>query len=100
ERAGDAILDAILDPSRDIARGFDTWVAATRDSIVSGVRLGEDAEGRVLIGTAEGEVRPLDAGKLERLERQEGSIMPAGLEATMSDAELRDLVAFLRGLGG
>ncbi|HLU49620.1 MAG TPA: PVC-type heme-binding CxxCH protein, partial [Planctomycetota bacterium] len=97
ERAGDAILDAILDPSRDIARGFDTWVAATRDSIVSGVRLGEDAEGRVLIGTAEGEVRPLDAGKLERLERQEGSIMPAGLEATMSDAELRDLVAFLRG---
>jgi quinoprotein glucose dehydrogenase len=88
------LLESILDPSKEIAKGFDTLVVAlTNGQIYSGIVKSEDSKQLRLI-TAEGQYLDIPKGQIE--ERQRGkSAMPEDIAKHLSKAELRDLVEFL-----
>ena len=93
------ILRAILEPQTEVKEGFMSWNLTLRN--------GEEVQGRIE-STSPQEVVLLDAAtrKPLRLARSEirsqtqaGSIMPAGLVDTLDEADLRDLIRYLAGLG-
>lgn len=90
------LLESILFPSNTIARDYETHTIETRagESVI-GLIKGHTAEGLILV----------DASAQERSLRHTDivsdtiaplSLMPAGLETTLSESELLDLVAWLR----
>jgi len=91
------LLEAIVDPNKQIAEGFESVVLATRDGqVITGVFRGEDDQ-EVRLLTAEG--HPVAVPKDTIEERKRGpSAMPADLAPKLSRAELRDLIEFLAGL--
>jgi len=91
------LLESIVAPGRQIAKGFETLVVATVDGQVrSGVLKEETAETLRLI-SADGQ--PIVIPKEEVEEKKSGpSAMPDDLIKYLSKSELRDLVEYLSSL--
>jgi len=94
----DALLEAILDPSAGISFGFEAWSVETKAGeeffglIVS--ETGED----VSVKTVGGAVTKVKKADLARRQQSKLSIMPAGLQQTMTVQELADLLEFMASL--
>lgn len=90
----DYLLQAIVDPSKEIAKGFETVVLVlTNGQVKSGILKQEDAK-EVRLVNAEGQTLIVPKEQIE--ERSRGpSAMPADLIQKMTVRELRDLVEFL-----
>ena len=94
----DALYEAILDPSAGISFGFEGWQVELKD--------GEEAYGLIVSDTAEEIAVKTQAGIVTRYkkadvakrEQQKLSLMPAGLQQTMSTGEIVDLVEYLSSL--
>lgn len=91
------VLESILHPSKEIGPLYVPWQILTTDGkVLTGLKL--DAAG---IGNsrrfqgADGNVFEVALADIEQQEPVDQSIMPTGLETTMSIDELRDLIAFL-----
>jgi quinoprotein glucose dehydrogenase len=91
------LLESLVDPSKQIAQGFESVVLATSDGkVLTGVRRGEDAH-EVRLVTGSGEVVAVPKDTIE--ERKSGpSAMPNDLVQKLSKRELRDLIEFLANL--
>lgn len=91
------LLESILQPSRDIGPMYAAWQIVTSDgqvllglkSVTSGV--GQQAK----FQAADGSTFEVDLRAIESQSLATQSIMPEGLERTMTVDELRDLLAFL-----
>jgi quinoprotein glucose dehydrogenase len=91
------LLESLVAPDRQIAKGFETVVVATDDGrVYTGVLREETANVLELI-TDEGLVIHLDTETIEARRRGK-SAMPEDLMEHLSMLELRDLVEFLAGL--
>ena len=88
------LLEAIVDPNRQIAKGFETVVLGLKNGqVVTGIVKAEDGK-EVRLMTAEGKL--LVVAKPDIEERQAGkSPMPEDIMKQLSKRELRDLVEFL-----
>jgi quinoprotein glucose dehydrogenase len=88
------LLEAIVEPNRQIAKGFETVVLILKDDqIHTGIVKAEDDK-HVKLMTAEGKL--LTIPKDQITERNSGkSAMPEDIVKSLSKAELRDLVEFL-----
>jgi putative heme-binding domain-containing protein len=92
------LLEAVLFPAASIARGFESQVIRTTDGrTLTGLVVRETAESIFLRTNDQREIR-LRRSEIEAQKPSELSIMPAGLENTMTRQELADLVAYLRSL--
>jgi quinoprotein glucose dehydrogenase len=93
----DYLLESIIEPNRQIAKGFDTvLLGLTNGQTRTGVLKGEDAR-EVRLMTPEGKLLVVSKDEIE--ERQTGkSAMPEDVIKHLSRTELRDLVEFLAGL--
>jgi putative heme-binding domain-containing protein len=90
----DAILANVIDPNLVIGAGYFVNVAKLRNgTVVSGV-LAEQSDQRVVLKDATG-THVLLRGDIARIQQQNISMMPEGLEKGMSEQEFADLVAFL-----
>jgi quinoprotein glucose dehydrogenase len=91
------LLEALVAPNRQIAKGFETLVVAmSNGQIYSGVVKADDGKHLHLI-TAEGKLLTLVKTEIE--DRKAGkSAMPEDLVKFLSKSELRDLVEFLANL--
>jgi len=88
-------FDAILNPSAEIAHGFETVrLETTEGELLAGFLLA-DGDTLVLKDT-QGKRHAIPAAKEASRERETLSVMPDGIAAGLSDQELADLVAFLR----
>ncbi len=89
------LFDALLNPSAEIAHGFETWRVETKDGeLVAGFLL---ADGPTLIlKDTQGKRHALAADEIDERRQEKLSVMPDGVAAGLSDQELADLVAFLR----
>ncbi|HZR20603.1 MAG TPA: c-type cytochrome, partial [Verrucomicrobiae bacterium] len=93
--AKDALYEAILDPSAGISFGFEAWQLDFKN--------GDDALGLIVSETSDelalktvgGIVTRYKKSEILHRTKQKLSIMPAGLEQTMSARELVDLVEYL-----
>ncbi|MPY90225.1 MAG: c-type cytochrome [Luteitalea sp.] len=96
-QAKETILYHIVVPEAEIAPPFVMYVAETKDGrTLSGILTSETAASITLQGPLayEETVRRHDLARLEALPV---SPMPSGLEAAMSQQDLADLLAYLRG---
>jgi putative heme-binding domain-containing protein len=97
-RAGRDLLESVLFPNSTIAQGYDQYAVVTADGrTAGGVIARQSADTLVLRDSSGAEVR-LRKDQVERLERQDTSLMPDGLERALTPDELRDLLAFLKSL--
>lgn len=97
EKKRDYLLEAVVAPSKTIAKNFATAVIVDLDGIVhTGIVKFEDAQ-RVDLMTAEGKLISVAKDNIDQ--RKEGkSAMPDDLTRQLTKSELRDLIEFLSGL--
>lgn len=86
------VLDAILNPSAEIAFGFESALLLAQDGAVySGIVLGDGDE--VILKEASGEQRSLPAAKIRARKKLETSLMPDNAAVGLSPQELADVAA-------
>jgi len=92
------LLEAVLYPSASLSRGYESYTLATSSGrVVSGLIERETAD-RIEIRTADQRIQRIARDEIEQMRPSNISIMPQGLERTLSRDELRDLAAFLMSL--
>jgi putative heme-binding domain-containing protein len=96
--AKEAIYESILDPSAGIAFGYEAWqIDLKNGDEVSGLIASETAD-ELAVKSIGGIVTRYHKTDILKRTKQTLSIMPAGLQQTMSTKELVDLVEFLSSL--
>jgi quinoprotein glucose dehydrogenase len=93
----DYLLESLVDPNKQIAKGYETVVIALSNGrTASGVLKSEDAK-EVRLMTPEGKLLTIPKSTID--ERSSGpSAMPSDLPQKLTRSEVRDLVEFLAGL--
>lgn len=91
------ILASILQPSQEIAPRYVPWVLTTDDGKTRlGLKMPQGGDGGAWnYSDPGGKIFRLRNEEIERREPSEISIMPAGLEKTLSVQDFRDLLEFL-----
>lgn len=90
------LVEAIAFPSATLARGFRSYVIATdRGKVHTGLITRETSNEIILRDAALAEIR-IPRKSIEAIRESPTSIMPKGLDKTLTTAELRDLLAFLK----
>jgi putative heme-binding domain-containing protein len=88
-------LDNLFTPSLEIREGFGTYIVKTKGGqMLTGLMDAQDAQGIVLKDLA-GNKTAIKQTDIEKLEASPISLMPEGLTAGMSDADLKDFFAYL-----
>ena len=97
-RSGTDLLEAIVFPSASFAREFRPYVIVTdAGKTFSGIISRQTADAIHLRTADLAEVR-IPRAAVEEMKESNASIMPRGLETTLSHTELRDLLAYLQQL--
>jgi len=92
------LLEAVAFPSATFARGYEPVTLVTSAGLaMSGIIRRETADD-VYLMTADRSEAPIRRDEIEEIEPSRVSIMPQGLDRTMTPDELRDLLAFLTSL--
>ena len=95
-RSVEDLLSNVLDPNMAIHPNYVSYTAETvSGEIETGILQSESSETVVLL-QPEGRKTTLARKQIQRLESSGLSLMPEGLEAGMTPAELRDLIAFIQ----
>jgi putative membrane-bound dehydrogenase-like protein len=91
------VLESILQPAKEVGPMFQPYTLHLADGRgVTGLPVGlTDGDKRERILAADGTETIVELATVEHRVPLATSIMPAGLEAGLSDADLRDLLAFL-----
>jgi putative heme-binding domain-containing protein len=92
------LLESILYPSASFARGYEPYTVLLNDGrVISGIIARETAHDIVVRTNDLSEIR-ISRDSIDAIQPSQTSIMPQGLDGRMTEAELRDLVAYLRSL--
>jgi putative heme-binding domain-containing protein len=93
------IVEAVLWPNRQVKEGYVATRVITNDGqILTGYKVGETDKELTLRDARSQQILRIARDNVDEIENA-GSVMPEGLTAGMTDAELRDLVRFLSELG-
>ncbi len=88
-------IPSIVNPSLELREGYLNYVASMKDGRKVIGLMQEQSPRTVTLRDLAGQVSLLDRAEVETLEASPISLMPPGLLAGMTDAELRDLFAYL-----
>ena len=92
------LLEAVVFPNASLARGFESHAILTADGVnLTGLVVRETPDSLFLRTNDQREIR-LKRADVEAMKPSTTSIMPGGLENTMSRQELADLLAYLQSL--
>lgn len=92
----DKVMESMLDPSKEIKEGYQTYVATTKKGqTISGLKVSQNAKELVLRDATGKEVR-IAAADLDDVSPTKQSLMPDDVVRHLSFNEFIDLVAFLR----
>ena len=86
----------MLDPNAAVPRDYQVTKVVTQGGRVLTGLVKQEGDKVLVLQTQTEEVRVLKSD-VETRERQAASLMPEGILATLSDAEVRDLLAYLAG---
>ncbi|MEO2045288.1 MAG: hypothetical protein ABGX16_01795 [Pirellulales bacterium] len=94
------LLEAILAPSASFARGFEPkTIVTTTGQVIAGV-IHEETDDTIILYTPQREEIRIARSEVERIVTSNVSIMPDGLERSLTSDDLRDLLAYLSSLKG
>jgi putative membrane-bound dehydrogenase-like protein len=92
----DKLVESILQPSKEIAPQFVTWVLTLRNGqIRTGMIVGEGWDSTITLADAQGKLEVLQRLDVEDRRALSTSIMPEHLRGLMTEREFRDLIAYL-----
>src|SRR5262249_36203587 len=92
----DKLIESILEPSKEIAPAFTSWVIVTRDGKTRiGTIVDVSADSTLTIADAQGKREVIRRLDIEERQASPTSIMPADLHTRMTRREFLDLLAFL-----
>ena len=96
-RSGHDLLEAIVFPSASFVPGHEVYRVRTKTSseILSGVIGEQDSDAIALITGPNAEVR-IPRDRIASMEPSTVSLMPEGLDTSLSQQEFTDLLAFLQ----
>jgi putative membrane-bound dehydrogenase-like protein len=94
----DALLLHIIVPDYEIAPGFSAYTVQTRDERTLFGRLESEAAASITLRDAAGQSHTILRADVKSMTAAVSSLMPAGLDRTMSSQDLADLIAFLKRL--
>ena len=90
------ILESILDPSKEIAPLYTMWSITTKSGQkIDGMLLRRDGQENEIYVDATGQETKVSFSDIVDRRMRKESVMPSGLVATLTDQELRDLIAML-----
>lgn len=90
------LLTNILDPNREVSPNFALYVIETKDGrTLSGLIMSETA-GNVVLKRVVGGLESLLRSDIQSISSTGTTLMPEGLEAAISPAQMADLIEFLR----
>jgi putative membrane-bound dehydrogenase-like protein len=90
-----ALLETILEPSKAISHGYETYVAETTDGQIFAGFLLQQNKSSITLRGADGKQLRLDAKKVESLTKSEKSIMPELVLRDVTAQDAADLLAYL-----
>jgi putative membrane-bound dehydrogenase-like protein len=94
----DKLMESILEPSKEIAPAFTSWVIVTRDGKTrTGTIVDVGFDSTLTVADAQGKREVIRRLDIEERVASPISIMPADLPTRMTPQEFRDLLAFLEG---
>ncbi len=95
-RTGRDLIESILYPSESLARDFETWTVVLQDETTLVGLIQRESADTVYLTTPGAEEIPISREKIQSLTPLAMSLMPQGLEQSMSQQDLLDLIAYLR----
>lgn len=95
-RSVEDLVSNILDPNMALNPSFVSVNCETRDGELHTGLLASESPGAVVLKQPQGLRETIARSQIVKLEYTGNSLMPEGLEATMTPQELRDVVAFLQ----
>ena len=100
-RSGHDLLEAIVFPSASFVPGHEVYRVKTKTSseILSGVIGEQDSDAVILITGPNAEMR-IPQDQIASMEPSSVSLMPEGLEESITPAEMADLLTFLAAIRG
>ena len=94
----DALYQSILDPSSGISFGFEAWnIQLKNDDELFGLITSETGD-ELTVKTQAGVITKVKRSEIAKRQKLSSSLMPVGLQLTMSTQELVDLVEYLASL--
>ncbi len=93
----DTMLVSVINPSAEIREGYASYAVSTLDGRTLGGLLVDQDTRIVVLRNAEGRDVVLRRDEIEEMKASPVSLMPEGLLKGMTDREVRDLFAYLRG---
>jgi len=94
----EALLEAIVHPSKGIGFGYESWELKMKDgSSISGI-ISSKTETDIMMKLPGGSTKEIKTADVERMTELKASMMPEGLYQTMSKQDLANLLEYLSGL--
>ena len=94
-----ALLTAILDPNRAVEANFLDYIAVTTGGLSFTGMLANETGNSVTLMGQEGKQQTILRTELDALQATGKSMMPEGLEKDLSEQDLANVIAYLRGSG-
>jgi putative heme-binding domain-containing protein len=91
----DAIYESILDPSAGISFGYEAWSIELKNGDEIFGLIASETNDELAVKTQNGITTKYKKSEIAKRQKQTLSIMPAGLQLTMSTKDLVDLVEYL-----
>lgn len=92
----ETLLRNIVGPSLEIREGYQMVRVLTSDSLVLTGFIENEQPDQIVLRNTDGQSVTLERNEIDQLEPQVLSLMPEGLLEKLDDAQLRDLMAYLR----
>lgn len=92
------ILESLHKPSKNIAKGYETWLVTLKDGSVQSGFVTHSDERTITLKLPTGQPQTIQRDQIKSQQPQPVSLMPEGLLQSMTEQEAADLMAFLAGL--
>jgi len=95
-RAEETMILDVLDPDREITAGYETHLLTTAKGEVLAGLLVAEAPGNLTLRDLAGNEHVIQRKMIRKMETIKTSLMPAGLEKSLTPRDLADLIGWLR----
>src|SRR5262249_39793302 len=93
----ESILLHILVPDHEITSGFAAYTVATRDGRVLTGLIASETPASIILRQPLGKEGTISRSEIDQISAGQQSLMPQGLEKSISRQEFADLLAYLKG---
>jgi putative heme-binding domain-containing protein len=92
------ILESMHQPSKTIAKGYETWMLTLKDGSVQTGFVVNPGDTAVTLKLPTGQPQTFERAQIRSQKVEHLSLMPEGLLQAMTEQEAADVIAFLAGL--